>query len=549
MNLQDSVTGNWGFNYDTLNRLIWANASSGPNSNQYGCWGYDSFGNRTHEVFSTTSISSTTPCDNTVSGDVQNTIVSYTSSATNRVDQFQYDYAGNVLNDGQNQYGYDGEGRLCAVFTSMAGMSGYTQYIYDAESRRVAKGTANNLSCAPPGSGFTPTNQYLLGLNGEQVTELGGAGSIVPQHTNAWAGGALLATYDFVNGGMHFILTDPLGTKRVQFNGQGVAELNCFSLPFGNDINNTRVPDCMSTGGGAVDATENHFTGKERDTESGNDYFGARYYSSNMGRFLTPDWAAKPITVPYASFGDPQTLNLFTYVENGPLNRVDADGHAPAMMGLDQIISASNGLLGDGSCGFSACPPSEEEEAGDVANLVEAAYEAQVQQTSAATGNTMAQPAQAQNAAQQQSTSSTPSQPSDVVTGAAADKQRGLVLDQLSGMLPGTSTDDLNKQLGTDCHAHGGNCDFTMDPSLTVALNTAAGVKNDKDHPNNIADFGGSTYGPHSRFGLSPSLHHNHGEVHVDHFNGGSILGFLPHVIVDVAIGEAFYGSHKVFSY
>ncbi len=49
-----------------------------------------------------------------------------------------------------------------------------------------------------------------------------------------------------------------------------------------------------------------------------------------MGRFLTPDWAAKPITVPYASFGDPQTLNLYTYVENGPLNRVDADGHAPA---------------------------------------------------------------------------------------------------------------------------------------------------------------------------------------------------------------------------
>jgi hypothetical protein len=42
---------------------------------------------------------------------------------------------------------------------------------------------------------------------------------------------------------------------------------------------------------------------------------------------MTPDWAAKPVTVPYASFGDPQTLNLYTYVENGPVNRVDADGH------------------------------------------------------------------------------------------------------------------------------------------------------------------------------------------------------------------------------
>jgi hypothetical protein len=46
-----------------------------------------------------------------------------------------------------------------------------------------------------------------------------------------------------------------------------------------------------------------------------------------MGRFMTPDWAAKPITVPYAKFGDPQTLNLYTYVENGPLNRIDRDGH------------------------------------------------------------------------------------------------------------------------------------------------------------------------------------------------------------------------------
>ena len=32
-----------------------------------------------------------------------------------------------------------------------------------------------------------------------------------------------------------------------------------------------------------------HFSGKERDSESGNDYFGARYYGSSMGRFLSPD--------------------------------------------------------------------------------------------------------------------------------------------------------------------------------------------------------------------------------------------------------------------
>ena len=69
------------------------------------------------------------------------------------------------------------------------------------------------------------------------------------------------------------------------------------------------------------------FTGKERDPETGLDEFGARYYSSAMGRFITPDWAAKATAVPYANFGDPQSLNLYAYVENSPIDRIDADGH------------------------------------------------------------------------------------------------------------------------------------------------------------------------------------------------------------------------------
>jgi RHS repeat-associated protein len=69
------------------------------------------------------------------------------------------------------------------------------------------------------------------------------------------------------------------------------------------------------------------FTGKERDSETGLDEFGARYYSSFYGRFTIPDWAAAPTAVPYAKFGDPQSLNLYSYVENAPVNRADADGH------------------------------------------------------------------------------------------------------------------------------------------------------------------------------------------------------------------------------
>ncbi len=79
---------------------------------------------------------------------------------------------------------------------------------------------------------------------------------------------------------------------------------------------------------GVFDPTENHYTGKERDTESGNDYFLARYYNSNTGRFLSPDWSAKYEPVPYANLSDPQSLNLYAYVRNNPLGVIDVDGHA-----------------------------------------------------------------------------------------------------------------------------------------------------------------------------------------------------------------------------
>jgi RHS repeat-associated protein len=69
------------------------------------------------------------------------------------------------------------------------------------------------------------------------------------------------------------------------------------------------------------------FTGKERDIESGLDYFGARYYVSGIGRFMSADWSAQAQPVPYASLEEPQTLNLFAYVKNNPISLVDPNGH------------------------------------------------------------------------------------------------------------------------------------------------------------------------------------------------------------------------------
>jgi len=62
------------------------------------------------------------------------------------------------------------------------------------------------------------------------------------------------------------------------------------------------------------------FTGKERDTETGLDYFGARYMSSAQGRFTSPD----PIVVTKERLRDPQSLNLYAYTRNNPLRFVFA---------------------------------------------------------------------------------------------------------------------------------------------------------------------------------------------------------------------------------
>jgi RHS repeat-associated protein len=81
-------------------------------------------------------------------------------------------------------------------------------------------------------------------------------------------------------------------------------------------------------------------TGKERDTESGNDYFEARYYSSQMGRFMSPDLGGPvpnmPDAVPWADFDNPQSLNLYSYVLNNPLTNADSDGHDVNVCDIDR---------------------------------------------------------------------------------------------------------------------------------------------------------------------------------------------------------------------
>jgi RHS repeat-associated protein len=81
-----------------------------------------------------------------------------------------------------------------------------------------------------------------------------------------------------------------------------------------------------------LERVKSRYTGKERDAESGNDYFGARYYASSMGRWLSPD----PGWFMFANMNNPQSLNLYSHALNSPLVWIDIDG-----LELVTVVTAS----------------------------------------------------------------------------------------------------------------------------------------------------------------------------------------------------------------
>lgn len=76
------------------------------------------------------------------------------------------------------------------------------------------------------------------------------------------------------------------------------------------------------------------FTGKERDAESGLDYFGARYFSGAQGRFTSPD--PKQFNSKFIS--NPQKWNKYAYVLNNPLAAIDPDGREEVKLTVTGFI-------------------------------------------------------------------------------------------------------------------------------------------------------------------------------------------------------------------
>ncbi len=286
----DFVTGNWTYTYDTLNRVTSGVASSKSCNGMTINWTYDEWANRESQSASGSTCS------------IVQTNYTFTGGANNRIDQFasNYDLAGNLELDAQNNaFTYDAEGRIATVTNAT------TKYIYDAEGRRVAK--ENSSTGAVIAS-------YALSLGGDELAEMNGSGAW--QHSNIFAMGRLFATYgaEASTQTTRFHINDWLGSRRVDLNPSGTVTFSCFNYPYG---------DGQSCAGTDADITEQHFTGKMRDAETGDDDFGARYYASNMGRFLTADEVRND-----AHPGNPQSWNLYSYVHGNPMSLVDPNGEA-----------------------------------------------------------------------------------------------------------------------------------------------------------------------------------------------------------------------------
>ena len=220
-------------------------------------------------------------------------------STKNQITGDTYDAAGNLMTipgPGGATYVFNAENQM--ISTSNSTM----QYVYDGDGNRVMK-----------------SGSKIYWFSGSEILdETDTAGSVINSSFNEYVffGSARIARRDSSNN-VFYYLTDQLGSSRVILQaGQTNPCYDADFEPFGGE--HKYADTCP----------QNYkFTGKERDVESQLDNFGARYYASTTGRFMSPDWALKPVSVPYAKFGDPQTLNLYTYVQNSPLNRIDADGH------------------------------------------------------------------------------------------------------------------------------------------------------------------------------------------------------------------------------
>ncbi len=295
------------YEYDALDRLT--KAKGGINNLWTQTYTYDRYGNRTNVAATGVAAdNSAIPIDGIP-------ILAY-DTTSNRITTsgFQYDAAGNQIRalaaDGTAwlKYEYDAANRLRIVIkddgSNNGGGSPVQAFVYGATNARIFD--------YDYGTNYLTVFATLGGITLSEYTE---TVSGMPTWTKSYVflGGRLLST-STPNGNSDEITEyshpDRMGT-RIITNQQINSDGEQTTLPFGTALN------AEST------VTNNkRFTNYDRSTATGLDYAMNRTYDSKQGRFTQAD----PIGMKAINLEVPQTLNLYNYCGNDPINQTDADG-------------------------------------------------------------------------------------------------------------------------------------------------------------------------------------------------------------------------------
>lgn len=279
--------------YDQVNRLSSASESGSWSQN----YGYDQYGNRWVSASSNFALDP----------DLCPTQQSQIDAMTNRINKlvmtgFDYDANGNQNKQrraGQNEtQAYDADNRM----TNFNG--GLGQYFYDGDGRRVKK----------------------IDATGTAIFVYNTAGQLIAEYTSGSPSGS----------GTSYLTGDHLQSTRVvtsaaDGSGNVTVKARFDYLPFGEEIPSSLGGRSSVVGYVTTDKTRQKFTEKERDSESGMDYFLTRYHSPAQGRFTSPD---TPLVGQHPTY--PQSWNLYAYVRNNPCSLIDPNGQ-------DCVYATDNG--------------------------------------------------------------------------------------------------------------------------------------------------------------------------------------------------------------
>ena len=211
---------------------------------------------------------------------------------------YTYDNNGNLINDGTYWYAYNAENQLTQV-NKVSDNSLVATYTYDYNGLRISKtvsgvttnfvwDTFGNLVRETTGGNF---NIYSYDTNGNLIGFNKNSQNYYIYHTNLR--GDIVTVTDYNNVIQAQYNYDPWGTQ--------TSYTGTLTQPF-------------------------RYAGYYFDSETGLYYCKGRYYSPTLGRFLTKD------SYGYISQRNPQTLNLYSYCGNNPVNRVDPNGNVSGVI-------------------------------------------------------------------------------------------------------------------------------------------------------------------------------------------------------------------------